>query len=91
MDTLLGERGCKVSGGQRQRIGIARALYRDLEVLFLDEATSSLDDETEAEIMATLARLKQRYRSLTVLSIAHRKSSLTQCDRIINLNTFATP
>ena len=85
IDTLLGERGCKVSGGQRQRIGIARALYRDLEVLFLDEATSSLDDQTEAEIMNTLARLKQRYKSLTVLSIAHRKSSLAQCDRIINL------
>lgn len=88
-NTLLGERGCKISGGQRQRIGLARALYRDIEVLFLDEATSSLDDETENEIMNTLERLKQQYSSLTILSIAHRKSSLRLCDRIINLETYA--
>ena len=90
IDTVLGERGCKVSGGQRQRIGIARALYRNIEILLLDEATSSLDDETEADIMATLARLKQCYQSLTILSIAHRKSSLAQCDRIINLQSDTT-
>lgn len=88
LDTVLNERGCNVSGGQRQRIGIARALYRDIEVLLLDEATSSLDDETEAEIIGTLQRLKQCYVSLTILSIAHRKSSLAQCDRIINLKTY---
>ena len=87
--TMLGERGCKLSGGQRQRIGIARALYREIKVLFLDEATSSLDDDTEAEIMATLMRLKEQYKSLTILSIAHRKSSLAQCDRIINLQEYA--
>ena len=85
INTILGERGCKVSGGQRQRIGIARALYRKIDVLFLDEATSSLDDTTEAEIMDTLQMLKKQYESLTILSIAHRKTSLAQCDRIINL------
>lgn len=85
MNTLLGERGCNLSGGQRQRIGIARSLYRNIEVLLMDEATSSLDDETEAEIITTLERLKKQYTSLTILSIAHRKSSLVQCDRIINL------
>ena len=85
IDTILGERGCKVSGGQRQRIGIARALYRKIDVLFLDEATSSLDDTTEAEIMETLQKLKKQYESLTILSIAHRRSSLAQCDRIIKL------
>ena len=85
LDTLLGERGCKISGGQRQRIGIARALYRPIQVLLLDEATSSLDDETEAGIMNTLEQLKKSYPLLTILSIAHRKSSLLQCNRIIYL------
>ena len=85
IDSEMGERGCKLSGGQRQRIGIARALYKEIEVLFLDEATSSLDDETESEIMETLYRLKEIYPSLTILSIAHRKSSLAKCDRIINI------
>ena len=84
LDTVLGERGCKLSGGQRQRIGIARALYQEINVLLLDEATSSLDDATETEIMDTLFRLKKQYKSLTILSIAHRKSSLVQCDRIMS-------
>lgn len=83
MDTLLGEAGGRLSGGQRQRIGIARALYKQAEVLLLDEATSALDNVTEREVNETLCQLKERYKGLTILSIAHRESSLAYCKRII--------
>jgi ABC-type bacteriocin/lantibiotic exporter with double-glycine peptidase domain len=81
----LGEAGSRLSGGQKQRIGIARALYKHADVLFLDEATSALDHVTEQEINETLSALKQMCPGLTVLSIAHRDSSLEFCDRIINI------
>lgn len=86
IDTLLGERGLTLSGGERQRLGLARALYRDISLLLLDEATSALDSDTESEIIAAVeeARLK---RGLTVLSIAHRESSLSKCTQIIDLST----
>lgn len=83
--TRLGEAGGKMSGGQRQRIGIARVLYKQADVLLLDEATSALDNETEKEINETLCRLKERYQGLTILSIAHRETSLAYCDRIITI------
>lgn len=82
MNTRLSETGSKLSGGQKQRIGIARALYKNISVLFLDEATSSLDNETEKDINQILQQLKE---NLTILSIAHRKSSLQYCSRIITL------
>lgn len=85
IDTVLGESGGRLSGGQKQRIGIARALYKDIDVLLLDEATSSLDNATEREVNETLNRLKQTYEQLTILSIAHRESSLAYCDRVITL------
>ena len=85
MDTSLGEAGGRLSGGQKQRIGIARALYKNIDVLLLDEATSALDNKTEKEINETLSQLKRTYEQLTVLSIAHRKSSLAYCDRVITL------
>ena len=85
IDTLLGESGGQLSGGQKQRIGIARALYQDMDVLLLDEATSALDNETEKEVNATLLQLKKMYEKLTILSIAHRESSLAYCDRIITI------
>lgn len=85
MYTPLGEAGGRLSGGQRQRIGIARALYRRAEVLLLDEATSALDNVTEKEVNETLRRLKERYEGLTILSIAHRESSLACCERIITI------
>ena len=85
MDTVLGESGGRLSGGQKQRIGIARALYKDIDVLLLDEATSALDNATEREINETLNDLKRTYERLTVLSIAHRESSLAYCDRVITL------
>ena len=86
MDTPLGEYGGRLSGGQRQRIGIARALYKEAEVILLDEATSALDNETEKEINEMLARLRDTYSGLTILSIAHRESSLSYCDRVITID-----
>ena len=85
LDAVLGEGGGKLSGGQKQRIGIARALYKEADVLFLDEATSALDNQTEKEVNETLSELKESYQGLTILSIAHRESSLAYCDRIITL------
>lgn len=77
VDTMIGEAGNKLSGGQRQRIGIARALYRQPDVLVLDEATSALDQETEYNITETILNLK---RSITIIAIAHRLSTLAECD-----------
>lgn len=85
LDIVLGEAGGKLSGGQKQRIGIARALYKEADVLFLDEATSALDNQTEKEVNETLSQLKEFDQGLTILSIAHRESSLAYCDRIITL------
>lgn len=85
MSTSLGEYGSRLSGGQKQRIGIARALYKDAEVLFFDEATSALDNQTEKEINTALQELSDTHKELTMIIIAHRESSLTFCDRIIDL------
>lgn len=79
-DTLVGENGIRLSGGQRQRIGIARALYHDPEVIVLDEATSSLDPETEAAIIDAVQTLSGRK---TILMIAHRFSTIRQSDMIV--------
>jgi ABC-type multidrug transport system fused ATPase/permease subunit len=81
-DTYLGERGVRLSGGQRQRIGIARALYRDPDVLILDEATSALDNLTEKAVMAAVHNLGRRK---TVILIAHRLTTVESCDRIFML------
>lgn len=80
LDTVVGERGIRISGGQRQRIGIARALYHQASVLVLDEATSALDNRTEAAVRQSIARLKGR---LTLVVIAHRLTTVRDCDRII--------
>lgn len=85
MDTPVGECGCRLSGGQRQRIGIARALYKQADILFFDEATSSLDNRTEERINRAIEELSQTDRSLTIVVIAHRESSLDYCDRIVTL------
>lgn len=85
MDTPIGECGCRLSGGQRQRIGIARALYKQADVLFFDEATSSLDDRTEEGINRSIEELSEGNRDLTIVVIAHRESSLGYCDRIIDI------
>lgn len=80
--TTVGESGVRLSGGQRQRIGIARALYRDPEVLIFDEATSALDNATEKTLMEAVERLSG---SKTVVMIAHRLSTVRGCDRIVML------
>jgi ABC-type multidrug transport system fused ATPase/permease subunit len=81
--TNVGERGIRLSGGQRQRIGIARALYKKTDVLILDEATSSLDTDTEHSIMSSIGSLGE---DLTILIIAHRVTTLKDCDQIIEVN-----
>jgi ABC-type multidrug transport system fused ATPase/permease subunit len=79
VDTVVGEHGVRLSGGQRQRIGLARALYNQPRVLVLDEATSSLDSNTESRILDTIATLRG---SLTIITVSHRLSTLKHCDRI---------
>ncbi|WP_292205901.1 ABC transporter ATP-binding protein [Mesorhizobium sp.] len=81
-ETRVGERGVRLSGGQRQRIGIARALYRQASVLVFDEATSALDTETEAAVMEAIRELPA---GLTVLIIAHRLTTVENCDEIVTL------
>jgi len=81
-DSFVGERGMRLSGGQRQRLGIARALYKQAQVLILDEATSALDNDTEQAVMDAINQLD---RNLTVVMIAHRLSTVAKCDRVIRL------
>lgn len=81
--TLVGERGVMLSGGQRQRIGIARALYKNPQVLFMDEATSALDTKTEQAVNEAIQNLNGK---MTIVIIAHRESAVVGCDRLLRLN-----
>ena len=87
MDTVVGERGARLSGGQRQRIAIARALIRDTALLILDEATTALDPETEAGIVATVRRLAG---NVTVLSISHQSAMRQAADIVYRLEKGRT-
>jgi ATP-binding cassette subfamily B protein len=83
-ETPVGERGVRLSGGQRQRLGIARALYKQADVLVLDEATSALDNNTEKAVIDSLWRVGK---TLTVFMVAHRITTLERCDRIIAMQS----
>jgi ATP-binding cassette subfamily C protein len=83
LDTIVGERGVKLSGGQKQRIGIARALYKNPTILFLDEGTSALDDKTEKGIIESI-RLISNHK--TIIMISHKLLTLKYCDKIYEIN-----
>ena len=92
LETVIGEDGARLSGGQRQRVAIARALYHDPPVLFFDEATAALDNQTEREITEAIAHLRQGAGghanmpgARTVIAIAHRLSTVKSCDQLIYL------
>jgi len=82
-DTVVGERGLKLSGGEKQRVAIARAIMKDAPILLCDEPTSSLDSQTESEIMNNIKRLGQ---DRTTIIVAHRLSTIQDCDEIIVLH-----
>jgi len=82
IETVIGERGMRLSGGQRQRIALARAFYFQRQIIVMDEATSSLDNETEKEVIDSINRMK---RKITMLVIAHRLSTVKNCDYIYKI------
>ena len=80
-DEFIGEKGLKLSGGQKQRIGIARALYKNPEILILDEATSALDFDNEVTILNNIKNIK----NITTIIVSHNFNTLKMCDNIYEL------
>tara|TARA_Y100000816_G_C26102022_1_gene584366 strand:- start:26 stop:1789 length:1764 start_codon:yes stop_codon:yes gene_type:complete len=83
IETVVGDRGVRISGGQKQRIGIARAIYRDPKIIILDEATSSLDNKLELEVISSLIQNKE---DMTIIMVAHRLTTLKDCKKIFYLD-----
>jgi len=83
MYTSVGEGGVQLSGGQKQRIAVARALYTEPEILVLDEATSSLDEDTERKIMEKIYNIGKK---LTIIIITHKMNSIARCNKIYTFN-----
>lgn len=83
--TNIGQNGSRLSGGECQRVGIARALYKNAKILLFDEATSSLDTITEEDIMDTIYGISQEIDNLTLIIISHKRSTLTYCNKIIEI------
>ena len=82
MDTLIGENGLTISGGQRQRIALARALYKDFEILIMDEATAALDMETEKAVMDSIRQVKG---NKTLLMVTHHMSLANECELLYKI------
>ena len=85
-DHTLGESGVQLSGGQKQRLGIARALYKDSNLIIFDEATSALDENTEKDVINSIKSIDSEK---TVLIIAHKVSTIKHADRIISVGNRA--
>lgn len=83
LNNIVGENGIQISGGQKQRLGIARALYKEFEILVMDEATSALDNETELKIMSAIIK---EFPFVAKVIVAHRLSTLSSCDKILELD-----
>ena len=81
-NTLVGENGLKLSGGQKQRVGIARAIYLKRQLLILDEATNSLDENTEKKILNNILNIKNRP---TIIFVSHKSSNFNFCDKVLDL------
>ena len=82
VNTVVGNDGVKLSGGERQRIALARAIYREPSIFFMDESTSALDTKTEEIVMNNI---KNKFKDKTMIIIAHRKSTIEMCDKVLNL------
>ena len=84
LDTYIGINGSKLSGGEKQRLAIARVLYRDPEIILMDESTNALDEKTEDKILNNLR--SETLKKKTILIISHRKNTLNKCDKVLNLD-----
>jgi ATP-binding cassette subfamily C protein len=85
LDLILGDKGIRISGGEKQRVGLARTLYENKNIIIFDEATSSLDSETERSVIKSIHNIKKKKENVTLIMIAHRLASLINCDRVILL------